>query len=79
MSEYPIKEWQVVMAELKKGKASVGIRFNREDMVHFFEMHKSPQEAARIVADIALGKITLQDIARYDWRAVNLPYKEAER
>jgi len=78
MNESPIKEWQVVMAELKEGKASVGVRFNREDTVHFFEMHKTPEEAARIVADIALGKVTLQDIARYDWRAYNLPYKEAK-
>jgi hypothetical protein len=78
MNESPIKEWQVVMAELREGKASVGVRFNREDIVHFFLMHKTPQEAARMVADIARGKVTLKDIANYDWKAVTLPYKEAK-
>jgi hypothetical protein len=77
MSEQPIKEWQVVMAELKEGTASVGVRFNREDTVHFFLLHKPLKEAVQMVASIARREMTLQDIALYDWRAVTLPYKEA--
>lgn len=77
-AQQPIREWQIVMAELKQGVASVGIRFNREDTVHFFALNKTPQEAAQIVADVAKGKITLRDIAGYDWRAVELPYSDME-
>ena len=76
MNEQTIKEWQVVMAELVTGTASVGVRFNQEDTVHFFLLHATPGEAASVVADIARGNITLRDIATYDWRAVTLPYKE---
>jgi hypothetical protein len=68
--------WQIVLAELKEGKVSVGVRFDKADTVHFFLMHKTPKEATQVAINIARGEITLQDIARYDWRAVTLPYKE---
>lgn len=76
--EPAIQSWQVVLAELKVGTASVGIRFNQEDTVQFFLMHKTPTEAARVVADIAKGTMTLKDIAGYDWQAVNMPHDYME-
>jgi len=70
--------WSIVLAELREGTASVGIRFDTQDTVHFFELHKQPAAAAQIVADIANGKITLRDIANYDWKAVTIPYREEQ-
>lgn len=73
-----IREWQVVMAELKAGTASVGVRFNHEPTVHFFSLHQTPQDAVKIVARIARGEITLKDIAGMDWQAVEMPETNTE-
>jgi hypothetical protein len=70
-----IESWEVVIAELKAGTASVGSRINKEETVHFFMMNKTPTEAAQVVRNIATGKMSLQDIAGYDWQAVNIPLK----
>ena len=72
----PISKWGIVMAELKPGTASIGVRFNDDLLVHFFIFHKSPQEAVKIVASIAKGEITLQDIAGYNWTPIELSEKQ---
>jgi hypothetical protein len=74
----PIQKWGIVMAELKPGTASVGIRFNDELVTHFFLLHKTPEEATKVVASIAKGEITLQDIAAYDWYAITMKEKGQE-
>lgn len=74
--DIPFRKWAVVMAELKPGTVSVGIRFDEDPTAHFFMLHKTPAEATKVVADIAKGTITLKDIAGYDWQAVELPFDQ---
>jgi len=76
-TEHESASWHIVMAELTPGTASVGIRLGKQEMVQFFVLDTTPEQAARLVADIARGYVTLKDIAAYSWRAVLLPYKEA--
>lgn len=68
-----IKEVELVLAELRTGKVSVGWRFNRQHTVHFFYLHRRPEEAAEIAARITRGEMTSQHIAMLDWHAVYLP------
>lgn len=49
-------EVKIVLAELKKGTASIGVCDDGEH-VNFYMLHIDPQRAVRVACAIALGKI----------------------
>jgi hypothetical protein len=69
-----IHEWNIVAAELSEGTMSVGVRFNREETVHFFMMHLDPDTAAEIIAELAQAKtLPLSALMSYEWTDMQLP------
>jgi len=64
-----IDQPSLVIAELTKGKASVGVGEGTSDTVYFAENLK-PQEAGKLVADITRGKIDLEELSKQEWREV---------
>lgn len=70
---YTIRNWQIVVAELEEGKASVGIRFNDSETVQFFEMNQTPEEAVAIVILVKTDVLTLWQIAQKEWIARDIP------
>ena len=64
-----------VLIELKKGTASVALRFGQSNTVQVLEGWEDldPKRAARIVADIVQGKIPSQEVADKPYREVTLP------
>lgn len=73
-----ITDVQIVMAELKSGTASVGLRFNKQETVQFAWLHLPLAEAAKIAAGIARKEITSEQIAARDWHAVRVPLNQGQ-
>lgn len=73
---YTIDKWEIVVAELETGKASVGIRFNGSETVQFFEMNKTPEDAATIAVLVSTDTLTLRQIVKKDWVARDIPRGE---
>jgi hypothetical protein len=72
------ENFSIVLAELTPGKVSVGFRLGQEDMVDLFAEDLSPQEAAKLAANIAQGSIDLEELSRRPMREIYFPVDQAE-
>jgi len=54
-----IDQPSLVIAELTKGKASVGLREENSDTVYFVAENLKPQEAGKLVAELTKGKASV--------------------
>ncbi len=64
-----------VLIELKPGKVSIALRFGQSDSVQVLEGWEelTPQQGARIIADILHGKISADLVAGKPFKEVTLP------
>lgn len=72
-------DFAIVLAELEPGKVSVGFRFGDDEYIQVFADGLTPQQATQMLQDIQEKRITAEDIAARDWRAVRLPAEQIDR
>ena len=64
----------IVLIELEKGKASVGLRFGDDLIIEILKKYDKiePQEAARVAAQIVKGEISAEEVAKLDYYQVRV-------
>lgn len=71
-------DFAIVLAELEPGKVSVGFRFGGDEYIQVFAEGLTPEQATQMLKDIQEQRITAEDLAARDWRAVRLPLEQGD-
>ncbi len=58
------------LAELVKGE--VALCLHQGEILHVIKEHMTPSEAVAMLQDVLTGKISPDDLSKYQWREVNM-------